>query len=150
MYLETQNKWKNKGPLNSDRKKKQTLSLSVLTSPTVLVPLPDAGAHCGRGLSCPSPEPTACPHLGPPHLSPSCQGNAEWGSRGHGFSPGLSQACGAELAPRACLLRALFPFRTHITTPQARPECWQPAPSPEAMPLFWPPPIPAGSLFHPP
>ena len=61
MYLETQNKWKNKGPLNSDRKKKQTLSLSVLTSPTVLVPLPDAGAHCGRGLSCPSPEPTACP-----------------------------------------------------------------------------------------
>ena len=40
MYLETQNKWKNKGPLNSDRKKKQTLS--VLTSPKVLVPLPDA------------------------------------------------------------------------------------------------------------
>ena len=60
MYLETQNKWKNKGPLNSDRKKKKrTLSLSVLTSPRMLVPLPDARCQGSLWVGAELPVPIA-------------------------------------------------------------------------------------------
>lgn len=138
MHLETQNKWKNKGPLNSDRKKKSGLHLSLSSPvPGCLSPcqMPDAGTHCGWRLSCPSPEPCSLSLPGPlptsPHTArPQLRGKQR-GSRVHGLSPASSQGCDAELAPPPLPSPGLFPVRARIPTPQARPESWQPAPSPE-------------------
>ena len=138
MHLETQNKWKNKGPLNSDRKKKKrTPSLSVLTSPRVLVPLPDARCRDSLWVAAELPIPRTLqpvPTWAPPHLSSHCQATAPGkagGSRVHGLSPASSQGCDAELAPPPLPSPRLLPVRARIPTPQARPESWQPAPSPE-------------------
>ena len=139
---------KTKGHLIQTEKEKQTLS--VLTSPKVLVPLPDAGAHCGWGLSCLSPEPHSLYPPGPSPPLPILPGESRVGLPSSRLLPRLVPRLRCWVSvPCPCLLRAIFPFRSHITSPPARPEYWQPAPSPEATPLFWPPPIPAGSLCHP-